>query len=193
MTALFNRDNRIWTVLAIFFLPSCILTGCAGSGKSTTDSGVGLGKLASQTSQSGSKDVIVAQKVGKGVPFVIGNSFDERRAMELFKDSPDKAYATHNQVYPLGGTKWRITSLKPEGRMAAYKNVTMEFRTNGRVITTGDRIDGKIIEDDECYRVIGDTLAVSRGGYIANFIFQMQSKKLTAQTSGVQATLECVP
>lgn len=181
-------------VCAGILLALITMSGCATSGgsisKEDADGGVSLGEMASREAGPGSKNAVVSNTVGSGVPYILGNSVDEHKATQLLKASPSRNYATHSEVYPLGGTKWRVTGIKPEGRLAAYKNVVLEFQADGRLITTADRLDRKTIRNDECYRVIGNTLAVSRGGYIANYAYKMQSNQLTASSGGITITAE---
>lgn len=164
-----------------------VLSACATGGNRYSESDPSLAQLAREA-QAGE----TGAGVGAGVPYILGNSVDQQRAMELLKASPSQNYPTHSQTFPLGNTRWTVAEVEPAAWVAAYSNVAMEFKSNGRLITTATHMSGREVMVDECYRVIKDVLAISRRGYIANYEYTLDSNHLYIETGRIKVRMERV-
>ena len=97
---------------------------------------------------------------------------------------------THTQVGPLANTRWMVASLVPQDIVPTYTSKVVEFRANGRVITTTTTADGGIDVFDESYRVVGTTLIVNKPGYIINARFQLAGDQLIISAENFSAVLQ---
>ncbi len=139
---------------------STILAGCETSAKTGALGGAGIGALAGQVIGGNTKSTLIGAAVGTGAGYMIGNEKDKKHAKAMNEKSKPHNY-THNEVKPLGGTRWLLASIVPKDRVSPYASKIIEFRPHGRVITTTTNPDGSVDVTDESYRVVGDTLVIN--------------------------------
>ena len=109
---------------------------------------------------------------------------------------PSRARAdrpTHTEVGPLGDTRWMLVSINPRSAAPPHASLLVEFRPNGRVLTTTTTKDGTVATADESYRVVGGTLIVNRPGYLINARFQIAGDQLVITSEDFSAVLQRLP
>lgn len=157
--------------------------GCATSGRTGALGGGGVGAIIGQAVGGDTEATLIGAAVGTGVGYIIGNEMDKKEAAKLQSTGtvPDNA--------PLAGTSWRVTSLVRDEPLP-HRSLVVEFRKDGRVITTRTLPDGKVERADESYRVVGDTLIINRPGYIVNATYRIDGQELTVDAPKFRAVLE---
>ena len=96
----------------------------------------------------------------------------------------------HQEVGPLGGTRWTVTRLVPADVAEPYTSKVVEFKLSGDVVTTTTGNDGKVDVSKEEYRVVGDTLIVNRPGYMINAKIALSGNRLTLTCEKWSAVLQ---
>ena len=114
---------------------------------------------------------------------------DKKDAREKNKSTPPKQYS-HNQVGPLGNTRWKVVSLVPKDHFGPYVSKVVEFKGNGRVVTTTTNQDGSVDVYNEHYRVVGQTLIINRPGYIINAEYGLEESQLIVDAEDFRAVLK---
>ena len=147
-------------ILTLALLP----TGCATKGRSGALIGGGIGALAGQAFGGDTEGTLIGAAVGTGIGYIIGNEQDKEHARKMERKHLNQQGYTHNEVGPLGGTRWKVISLVPKDRVEPYSSRIVAFRPDGRVISTTTKPDGTVEEFDERYRVVGKTLIVNMPG-----------------------------
>lgn len=168
-----------------------LATGCATQGKTGAAVGGGIGALAGNLIGGNTTGTLIGAAVGTGIGYIIGNERDKEDARKLSEQSRSRNYE-HGDVGPLGGTKWELVDWSPKERGPKFSSKVVEFRNNGRVITTTTFPDGRSERDDETYRVSGSTLIINKPGYLANYRFRIDGRELTIDTDQVRALLRRV-
>jgi hypothetical protein len=163
--------------------------GCATAGRTGALTGGGIGALAGQAIGRDTKSTLIGAAVGTGLGYMIGNEADKKHATELSQTSQASDY-THDEVGPLGGTRWQLVSLAPQDRVPPYASKLVEFRPQGRVVTTTTTRDGAVDVVDERYRVVEDTLIVNKPGYIINARFGISGDQLIVSADDFRAVLK---
>lgn len=100
---------------------------------------------------------------------------------------------TNSEVGALGDTRWAVVSVNPRDGLGSFLSMIVEFRPNGRVLTTTTTKEGQIRTADEAYRVVNDTLIINRPGYIINARFQMLPDQLIVSADRFSAVLQRLP
>ena len=100
---------------------------------------------------------------------------------------------THTEVGALGDTRWMVVSINPRDAAPPHASMLVEFRRNGRVLTTTTLKDGTVESADETYRVVGDTLIINRPGYLVNARFQVSGTQLIISAERFSAVLVQLP
>ena len=112
--------------------------GCK-TGKGTgTLIGTGLGAAIGAAAGEG-EGALIGGAIGAGVGYIIGDQVDEKKAKEMTANG-----GTHNEVGPLGGTKWRVVSLHSSKEMEPYESKIVEFYPYGQVVTTTTKPGGNV-------------------------------------------------
>lgn len=163
-------------------------SGCETGGQTGALVGSGIGALAGQAIGGDTGATLMGAAVGTGVGYIIGNEQDKKHAREMSQARQMPA-PTHNEVGPLGGTRWSVVSLNPKDRVPPYTSKIIEFKTNGRVITTTTKPDGQVEVFDETYRVVGDTLIINKPGYLVNARFGVSGEQMTVSAEDFSAVL----
>lgn len=99
----------------------------------------------------------------------------------------------HTEVGSLGDTRWRVVSINPSDAVPEFASFVVDFRSNGRVLTTRTNRDGTIVSGNESFRVVGDTLIINETGYIINARFQQTASQLFLSADRFSAVLERLP
>ncbi len=141
--------------------------------------GAGLGALAGQAIGRDTEATLIGAGIGAGVGYIIGNEKDK------------KAAQTHDytQSTPLTGTRWKIVSLAMENK-PEYEWVTVEFRPDGKVVTTRYEPGGTKTITEERYRVVGKTLIIHKTDYIINAEYQIYGNELIVTCERFRAVLQ---
>ena len=180
-----KKQNRFSFLIVMLvmggFTMALAMGGCATQGRTGALAGSGLGALTGQIIGKDTKSTLIGAGIGAGVGYVIGNERDKTRAAD---NKVKKTFA------PLGGTRWRVTSIKPANKVPKFKTKIVEFKKDGRLVTTTTYPDKSRDVSTESYRVTGNTLIVNRKGYIINYKFRIQGKTLTARANNVVITLQ---
>ena len=163
-------------------------TGCETGGQTGALAGAGIGALAGQAIGGNTAGTLIGAAVGSGIGYMIGNEKDKEHAREMSQSQPRSA-PTNSEVGTLGGTRWKLVSLAPQSVTKPYTSKIVEFRPNGRVVTTTTRSDGSVDVFDESYRVVGDTLIVNKPGYLINARFSQSAGQLVISAEDFRAVL----
>ena len=163
--------------------------GCQNSAQTGGLAGAGIGALAGQAIGHNTESTLIGAAVGGGIGYIIGNEKDKQKAKEMTAADTTPP-ANHTEVGTLGGTRWKVTSLNPQNIVPAYASMIVEFRKDGRAITTTTKTDGKVVVTDESYRVVGTTLILNTPGYLVNGRFQITGNQLVVSADKFSAVLE---
>lgn len=212
--------KRSAILLAIVAVIAAFPLGCQTSGQTGVLAGGGLGALMGQAIGGNTAGTLIGAGVGAGVGYIIGNEMDKQRSEQLATQRHQEAMAaanaprpatpapsgsrggtvtivpapvTHNQVGSLGGTRWMLVSINPRSAAPPHVSLVIEFRPNGRAITTITGIDGAITVDDESYRVVDSTLILNRPGYLINARFQISGDEMIVSSENLSAVLRRLP
>jgi len=176
--------------LVLALLLMCSAAGCATGGQTGAVAGTGIGALAGQAIGRNTTGTLIGAGVGAGVGYIIGNEADKKKAQEMSAASYTSAGApTNTEVGSLGGTRWQVVSLNPPHVARPYRYKIVEFRRDGRVITTTTNHNGTIEIADEGYRVVGDTLVVNQANYLINARFRIAGNELIINDQNFSAVL----
>jgi hypothetical protein len=165
-----------------------VAAGCESQGGTGALVGGGLGALAGQAIGGDTESTLIGTAVGAGIGYVIGNEKDKKKAKEM-SEAQKTPKPTHDEVGVLGGTRWNLVSLNPKDAAPPYVSKIIEFKPNGRIITTTTKPDGRVEVFDESYRVVGDTLVVNKPGYLINARFGISGNQLAISAAEFSAVL----
>ncbi len=182
--------RAMWS--ALLLVTAIALSGCETGAQTGALAGGGIGALAGQAIGGSTEATLIGAAVGAGVGYLIGNEADKKHAATMSAGAPP-ATATHTEVGSLGGTRWNLVSLTPRDIAPPYTSKIVEFRTNGRVITTTTKPDGDVEVFDESYRVVGDTLIVNKPGYLINARWEVAGDQLIVNAEEFSAVLQRLP
>lgn len=160
-----------------------INTGCATKGRTGALAGGGVGAIIGQAAGRNTEATLIGAAVGTGIGYIIGNEVDkdDAKKMEAQNAVPNNA--------PLAGTSWRVTSLVRDEPLP-HKSIVLEFRNDGRVITTRTLPEGDVIRADEAYRVVDDVLIVNKPGYIVNARYRIDGREMVVNAPKFRAVLQ---
>jgi len=177
-----SRQYYIPYVLVVYVCASIItIGGCQTKTQTGTLAGAGIGAIAGQLIGGDSKATLIGAGIGAGAGYLIGNSQDK------------KAAKTHDmsQPTPLTGTSWKVVNLVKKD-MPEYTSIIIEFKPDGKVVTTRHEPGGTMTVTEERYRIVGDTLIVNKPGYIINAKYQVQGNQMVIDCEQFRAVLERV-
>lgn len=182
-----NRMFATSTTLAVALLAILLISsGCSTAKGTGALAGGGIGTMIGAVAGD-TQGAIIGAAIGTGVGYIIGDQVDEKRAKEI------EASKATPEVAPLGGTRWKLTSVTSSEKIMPYASKVVEFRPDARVITTTTTPDGKVETFDESYRVVGDTLIVNKPGYMINAKYRIDGNKLLLTDAKFNAVLERLP
>ncbi len=167
-------------LLTVVIIP---MGGCATKGRTGALAGSGVGAIIGQAAGRSTEATLIGAAVGTGVGYIIGNEVDKNEAKEL-----EARGAVPNNA-PLAGTSWRVTNLVRDEPLP-HRSIVLEFRNDGRVITTRTLPEGKVERADEAYRVVGNTLIVNKPGYIVNAKYRIDGREMIMDAPKFRAVLE---
>lgn len=212
--------RRIALLVTLAALAAAGTPGCQTSGQTGVLAGAGLGALMGQAIGGNTAGTLIGAGVGAGVGYIIGNEMDKQRSEQLAAQRHQEAMAaanaprpappapvggrggtvtivpapvTHTQVGSLGGTRWMLVSINPRSAAPPHASIVIEFRPNGRAITTITGLDGAVMVDDESYRVVDSTLILNRPGYLINARFQISGDEMIISAESLSAVLRRLP
>ena len=145
--------------------------------------------MAGQAIGGSTEATLIGAAVGTGIGYIIGNEKDKKHAEEMNKSRQAQPAYTHDEVGPLGGTRWMLVSLAPRDAAPPYTSKIVEFRPDGRVITTTTNPDGTVDVFNERYRVVGATLIVNKPGYLINAEFRISGNEMIVDADEFRAVL----
>jgi hypothetical protein len=173
-----------WSIM-VFVLPIIVVAdGCATKARTGAGIGGGLGAIIGQVAGRSTEATLIGAAVGTGIGYIIGNEADKKEAKEMTEGgspAPD--------LSPLSGTSWVVVSLVID-KPAPYVSITVEFRPDGRVITTKTEAGGIVTRHNERYRVVGNTLIVNKPGYLLNAQYRIEGRELIVDAAQVRAVLK---
>ena len=174
---------------------TCVLTvfvaGCETGGKTGALAGAGIGALAGQAIGGDTSSTLIGAAAGTGIGYMIGNEKDKKHAKEMNQEAKAHNY-THNEVGPLGGTRWLVVDIAPKEKVQPYASKFVEFRPHGRVITTTTNADGSVDLTDERYRVVGNALIVNKPGLLINATYGIAGNEMIVSAEDFRAVLKRV-
>lgn len=181
--------NSAHIMQCLLVLTTIIMTSaCETGGQTGALAGGGIGALTGQAIGGDTGATLIGAAVGSGIGYMIGNESDKKHAREM--NSSQKVQSpTHSEVGSLGGTRWSVISLTPRSFVGEYISKIVEFKRNGRVITTTTKPNGTVEVFDETYRVVGNTLIINKPGYLINARFGISGNQLTVSAEEFSAVL----
>jgi hypothetical protein len=177
-----GRKGNLLCVNIILTISLCVLPvligGCQTRTQTGTLAGVGIGALVGQAIGGNSKATLIGAAVGAGVGHIIGNKQDKEAAKEYNLSQPTA----------LTGTKWKVMSLimkdKPE-----FTSMFVEFRPDGKIVTTRYEPGGTMTITEERYRIVGDTLIINKRDYLINATYQITGSQMIVDCQRFRAVL----
>jgi uncharacterized protein YcfJ len=160
-----------------------LATGGCGNGQASdaqkgTVLGAGIGALAGQAIGGDTEATLIGAAVGAGAGYIIGNEQDKKKAQKH----------DYSQPTPLTGTKWKVISLAMKNK-PQYEWITVEFRPDGKVVTTRLEPGGTKTITEERYRIVGKTLIIHKTDYIINAEYQVYGNELIVTCERFRAVL----
>ena len=193
-TRINRRSRSIKTRCALGILASfgLIMSGCQTDAQTGGLAGAGIGALAGQAIGSSTEATLIGAAVGGGIGYIIGNEKDKEHAREMSYSSQrsSQPVSSHSEVGQLGGSRWNLVSLLPEDVADPFVSKTVDFRQDGRVVTTTTFADGGVDVSNENYRVVGDTLVINKPGYLINARFRLSNDQLIVNAEDFAAVLQ---
>lgn len=177
-----QKRCNIRSSVGALLLVAAMTGGCATKGRTGALAGSGVGAIIGQAAGRDTEATLIGAAVGAGVGYIVGNEMDKKEAKEL----ESRGAMPHNA--PLAGTTWRVMSLVRDEPLP-HRSIVIEFRHEGRVITTRTLPDGSIERADEAYRVVGSTLIVNKPGYIVNAKYRIDGREMTVDAPKFRAVL----
>ena len=167
------------------------MSGCETGGQTGAVAGAGVGALIGQAAGGDTEATLIGAAIGTGVGYLIGNEVDKSKAKEMSASSVQASRPAyeHTETTPLAGTRWNLVNLSPADAVEPYTSKIVEFRNNGRIVTTTTHADGTVSEENESYRVVADTLIINHDDYIINARFNVAGDELVISAEEFSAVL----
>ncbi len=175
-----GRQYCISGVLAVYVCATIItIGGCQTRTQTGTLAGAGIGAIAGQLIGGDSKATLIGAAIGTGAGYLIGNAQDKKAAQTYNMSQPT----------PLTGTRWKVISLIKKD-MPDYTLITVDFKPDGKVVTTRHEPGGTKTITEERYRIVGDTLIINKPGYLINAKYQIQGNQMVVNCEQFRAVLQ---
>lgn len=178
---------------AIVALSLCLVVSLAGcltsSGQKGALGGAGIGALAGQIIGGNTTSTLIGTGVGLGLGYIIGNEMDKKQVVDINQERPESSYG-HNEVAPLGGSRWRVLSINPASAVPPFKTKVIEFKSNGIMVTETTNPDGTVDVDNEHFRVVGNTLIMNGHGYLVNARYGIEGNQLVVDSENMNLVME---
>lgn len=168
---------RVMSVGLVICITSATV-GCKSNAGTGSLAGAGAGALIGQAVGRNTAGTLIGAGVGMGAGYIIGNEMDKNKAKSEKK-------AQQNELQPLAGTTWQLTSIAPESART-FTSMTVQFRRDGTVFTTRTDANGQVRTDEERYRIVGSTLIINDTDYIINGTFSIAGNSLRISDGPVQ-------
>ena len=179
-----HKQARKATSAAVLLSALVLATGgCATKGRSGALIGGGLGAIIGQATGGDTEGTLIGSAVGTGIGYIVGNEMDKKEAERLSEQGDYQP-----EPSALTDTSWRVVSLVSD-KPRTDKSIVVEFRGNGRVITTKTKPDGSVTRNDERYRVVGQTLIVNKPGYMINARYRIDGDEMILDADRFSAVL----
>lgn len=180
--AIRKKENLIYINIALA-ISICALAlstgGCQSRAQTGGLAGAGIGALAGQAIGRNTKATLIGTAIGAGVGYIIGNEQDKKAAKEYDLSQPTA----------LTGTKWKVMSLimqdKPE-----FTSMFVEFRPDGKIVTTRYEPGGTTTITEERYRIVGDTLIINKRDYLINAKYRIDGNEMIVDCLQFRAVLQ---
>ena len=173
------KTSIIASVIICMLVSSLAITGCETRAQTGTLAGTGIGALIGQVVGGDTKATLIGAAIGTGAGYLIGNAQDKKAA---------KTY-DFSQPTTLTGTKWKIMSLVMEDK-PEYNTIIVEFRPDGKVVTTRyEPGDTKTITEER-YRIVGSTLIINKTDYIINAQYRIDGNEMIVDCERFRAVLQ---
>jgi hypothetical protein len=180
-----NRKRYIACINVVLVICICASTvvnsGCETRKQTGTLAGAGIGALIGQAVGGNTQATLIGAAIGAGAGHLIGNSQDKKAAKEYDMSQPTT----------LTGTKWKIVNLLMEDK-PKFDSMTVEFRPDGKVVTTRYEPGGTTTFTEEKYRIVGDTLIINKTDYIINAKYRITGNEMTIDCDRFRAVLQRV-
>ncbi|MBP8980900.1 MAG: hypothetical protein KBG09_06625 [Syntrophobacterales bacterium] len=163
-----------------------LITGCGGMNKATTGAaaGAGIGALAGQLIGHNTAGTLIGAGVGMGLGYIIGNELDKQKVAK-------QQTVAENETKPLADTTWQIVKVTPKPKQKdPYTSRVSHFKTDGTVISTLMKPDGKVEITNERYRIVGSTLIINHDDYIINARFRIDGRQMILDTGKYSMVLQ---
>lgn len=171
---------RITSILAIYIFAAIIVAGgCETRTQTGTLAGAGIGAVIGQVAGGNTQATLIGAAIGTGAGYLIGNAQDKEAA---------KTY-DFSQPTTLTGTKWKVVNLLMENK-PEFDSMTVEFRPDGKVVTTRYEPGGTMTLTEEKYRIVGDTLIINKADYIINAKYRISGREMTVDCDRFRAVLQ---
>lgn len=153
--------------------------GCQTRAQTGSALGAGIGALAGQAIGRNTKATLIGTAIGAGAGYLIGNDQDKKAA---------KAY-DFSQPTALTGTKWKVISLVMEEK-PEFETMTVEFRPDGKIVTTRYESGGTMTITEERYRIVGNTLIINKSDYLINAKYRIDGNEMIVDCERFRAVLK---
>ncbi len=153
----YYKTSVIASVIICMLISSLAITGCETRAQTGSLAGAGIGALLGQAIGGDTKATLIGTAIGAGAGYLIGNSQDKKQS----------AFHDYFQPTALTGTKWKVIDLVKQDK-PKFESMTVEFRPDGKIVTTRHESDGTMIFGEEKYRIVGSTLIINKSDYIVN-------------------------
>jgi uncharacterized protein YcfJ len=180
--AISKQENLMYinVALAIFICALALSTsGCQSRAQTGTALGAGIGAIAGQAIGGNTEATLIGTAVGAGVGYIIGNEQDKKTAKEH----------DFSQPTALTGTKWKVISLVMEDK-PEFNTMTVEFRPDGKIVTTRYESGGTMTITEERYRIVGNTLIVNKTDYLINAKYRIDANEMIVDCQQFRAVLQ---
>lgn len=153
--------------------------GCQTRGQTGGLAGIGIGALAGQAIGGNTEATLIGAAIGAGAGYIIGNEQDKKAAKEYDLSQPTA----------LTGTKWKVISLVMEDK-PEFDTMTVEFRPDGKVVTTRYESGGTMTITEERYRIVGKTLIINKTDYLINAKYRIDGNEMIVDCEKFRAVLQ---
>lgn len=183
-----TEETYVCSALAICLCIAMLVSpGCGGgqtseqpsSGTKGTLVGAGIGALAGQAIGGDTEATLIGAAVGAGAGYIIGNEKDKKAAQQY----------NYNELTPLTGTRWKVISLEMDNK-PEYEWITVEFRPDGKVLTTRFESGGTKTMTEEKYRIVDKTLIIHKTDYIINAQYGVYGNELIVTCEQFRVVLQ---
>ncbi len=167
--------GKVWMYVVLVVCSVAIVlfqSGCETKAQTGGLMGAGIGALAGQAIGGSTGATLLGAGIGGGAGYLIGNEQDKKAA---------KRYSYDTQT-PLTGTKWQMVNLTMENEPPPqYESYFVEFKPNGEMVSTINEPGGTQTITEERYRIVGNTMIISRPSYIVNAVYRVQGNTMTVE------------